>query len=50
MHLLNALKDPEARAELPEWLEEYDPQQLPDCFPVPKKKMSATRSPAASRS
>ncbi len=49
MHLLAALKDPDAQAQLPEWLEEYDPNQLPDCFPVTKKKKSVTRSPSASR-
>ncbi|MBZ0185474.1 MAG: tetratricopeptide repeat protein [Candidatus Obscuribacterales bacterium] len=49
MHLLDALEHPDARAQLPEWLEEYDPKRLPDCFPVAKKKKSATRSPSASR-
>ncbi|MDZ4834251.1 MAG: tetratricopeptide repeat protein [Candidatus Melainabacteria bacterium] len=50
MHLLEALGDPDARENLPEWLEKYDPKQLPDCFPVKKTKKSAKATSQPSHS
>ena len=40
--LLQALQDPNVkRKSLPDWVLEYDPQALPDCFPEKKTKSRA---------
>ncbi len=42
MCLLQALQDPNIeRKSLPDWVLEYDPQALPDCFPEKKTKTGA---------
>lgn len=42
MHLLAALKDsPRGRKHLPEWLQDYDPDELPPMFPRKKKSKSS---------